>query len=214
MMIEAYKRCDGQALDSEKIGECSGKGGEKIGDIQAPPITYHKNAYVPKPNPLRNKLDTTPDPLIFPQRTSDFQKTIKFMSTLGNVFFGKESEKPSEEKPVERSSGEKPGEQPQPKPKPKLVRFHCDYCGRDGHKVEFCFKRKREERMAKEWANKDKYHPSNGVLEPRVQMPRAKSIVRTILAWGKRKVAGGAAGRATPVRLVRHTGQTDAGLGR
>jgi hypothetical protein len=57
------------------------------------------------------------------------------MSTLGNVFFGKESEKPSEEKPVEKPSeekpvekpsGEKPSEQPQPKTKPKLVRFHCD----------------------------------------------------------------------------------------
>jgi hypothetical protein len=58
---------------------------------------------------------------------------------------------PSEEKSVEKSSGEKPNEQPQPKPKPKLVRFHCDYCGRDGHKGEFCFKRKREQRMAKEW---------------------------------------------------------------
>jgi hypothetical protein len=80
------------------------------------------------------------------------------------VFFGKESEKASEEKPVEKPSGEKPNEQP--KPKPKLVRFHCCYCGRDGHKDEFCLKRKREERMAKEWANKDKYHPSNGVLEP------------------------------------------------
>jgi hypothetical protein len=57
------------------------------------------------------------------------------MSTLGNVFFGKESEKPSEEKPVEKPSeekpvekpsGEKPSEQPQPKTKPKLVWFHCD----------------------------------------------------------------------------------------
>jgi hypothetical protein len=73
------------------------------------------------------------------------------MSTLGKVFFGKESEKASEEKPVEKSSedklvkkpsGEKPSEQPQPKPKPKLMQFHCDYCGRDGHKGEFCFKRK------------------------------------------------------------------------
>jgi hypothetical protein len=99
------------------------------------------------------------------------------MSNLGKVFFGKESEKaseekpvemPSEEKPVEKPSGEKPSEQHQPKPKPKLVRFHCDYCRRDGHKGEFCFKRRCEERMAKEWANKDKYHPSNGVLEPRV----------------------------------------------
>jgi hypothetical protein len=116
------------------------------------------------------------------------------VSTSGKVFFGKESEKVSEEKPVEKSSGEKPSEQSKPKPKPKLVRLHCGYCGRDGHKDEFCFKRKREERMAKEWANKDKYHPSDGVLESRVQMPRAKASVRTVPAWGERKAVGGAAG--------------------
>jgi hypothetical protein len=193
MMMETYNRQDGQALGSEKVGESSGEGGEKFGDIQAPPKTYHKNAYAPKPNPLRNKLEN-PDPPTFPHSTKDFQKPIKFKSTLGNVFFGKESEKPSEEKPVEQPSGEKPSEQPQPKPKPKLVQFHCDYCGRHGHKGEFCFKRKREERMAKEWANKDKCHPSNGVLEPRVQMPRAKVSVRTVPAWENRKVAGDAAG--------------------
>jgi hypothetical protein len=82
------------------------------------------------------------------------------------------------------------------------VRFHYDYCGRDFHKGEFCFKRKREERMAKEWANKEKYHLSNGVLEPRVQMPWAKASVRTVPTWGERKAVGGAAGRATPVRPV------------
>jgi hypothetical protein len=68
--------------------------------------------------------------------------------------------------------------------------------------------------MAKEWANKDKYHPSNGVLEPCVQMPRAKASVRTVPAWGERKAVGGAAGQATPVRPVRGTGQTGAGLDR
>jgi hypothetical protein len=46
--------------------------------------------------------------------------------------------------------------------------------------------------MEKEWANKDKYHPFNGVLEPHVQMPRAKASVRTVPTWGERKVAGGA----------------------
>jgi hypothetical protein len=56
--------------------------------------------------------------------------------------------------------------------------------------------------MVKEWAKKDKYHPSNGALEPRVQMPRAKASVRTVPAWGERKAAGGVAGRATPVRPV------------
>jgi hypothetical protein len=151
---------------------------------------------------------------VFPPQTNDFQKPIKFVSTSGKVFFGKESEKPSEEKPVEKPSGEKPSEQPQSKPKHKLVRFHCGYCGRDGHKDEFFFKRKREERMAKEWANKDKYYPSNGVLEPRVQMPRAKASVRTVPAWGERKAVGGAIVLATPVRPVRGTGQTGAGLDR
>jgi hypothetical protein len=116
LMIETYKRYDGQVLGSEKVGECSGEGGEKIGDIQTPPKTYHKNANAPKPNPLRNKLDTNPDPPIFPHYTNDFQKHIKFMSNLGNVFFGKESETPSEEKPVEQPSEEKPSEQLHPKP--------------------------------------------------------------------------------------------------
>jgi hypothetical protein len=139
---------------------------------------------------------------VFPPPTNDFQKPIKFVSTSGKVFFGKESEKASEEKPVEKSSGEKPSEQPQSEPKPKLVRFHCGYCGRDGHKDEFCFKKKREERMAKEWANKDKYHPSSGVLEPRVQMPRAKASVRIVPACGERKAARGVAGGVIPVRPV------------
>jgi hypothetical protein len=72
--------------------------------------THHKNAFIPKPNHLRNRLDTTPAPPVFPPQTNDFQKPIKFMSTLGKVFFGKESEKASEEKPVEKPSEEKPVE--------------------------------------------------------------------------------------------------------
>jgi hypothetical protein len=38
--------------------------------------------------------------------------------------------------------------------------------------------------------------------------------VRTVTAWGEQKAVGGAAGQATPVRPVRHTGQTGAGLDR
>jgi hypothetical protein len=217
IIIKTYKRQDGEGLGADKVGEGSGE------NIPEPPKTHHKTAFVPKPNHLRNRLDTTPAPPVFPPQTNDFQKRIKFMSILGKLFLGKESEKaseekpvekPSEEKPVEKPSGEKPSEQPQPKPKPKLVRFHCDYCGRDGHKGEFCFKRRREERMVKEWANKDKYHPSNGVLELRVQMPRAKVSVRTVPAWGERKTTEDAAYRATPVRPVHHIGQTSAGLDR
>jgi hypothetical protein len=196
IMIETYKRQDGDGLGANKVGEGSRE------NILEPPKTHHKNDVPPKPNHLRNRLDKIPAPPVFPSQTNDFQKPIKFVSTSGKVFFGKESEKASEEKPVEKLSGEKPSEQPQPKPKPKLVRFHCGYCGRDGDKDEFCLKRRREERMAKEWANKDKYHLFNGVLEPHVEMPRAKASVRTVPAWGQRKAVGGAAGRATPVRPV------------
>jgi hypothetical protein len=204
-MIETYKHQDGEGLGANKVGKGSGE------NIPEPPKTHNKNAFVPKPNHLRNRLDRTPAPPVFPPQTNDFQKPIKFMRTLGKVLFGKESEKaseekpvekPSEEKPVEKPSGDKPNEQPHPKPKPKPIRFHCGYCGRDGHKDEFCFKRKREERMAKKWANKDKYHPSSGVLEPRVQMPRAKASVRTTLSWRERKAVGGVAGGVKPVRPV------------
>jgi hypothetical protein len=103
---------------------------------------------------------------------------------LGNVFFGKGSVKPTEEKPVEKPSEEKRNEQPHPKLKPMPMRFHCDYYGRDGHKGEFCFKRKREERMAEKWANKDRHNPSHGVPEPRMPLLRSKEVLTSVLAWG------------------------------
>jgi hypothetical protein len=125
---------------------------------------------------------------VFPPQTNDFQKPIKFVTTLGKVLFGKESEKASKEKSGEKLSEEKPvekpSEQPHPKPKPKPITFHCGYCGKDGHKDEFCFKRKREERMAKQWANKDRYNPSHCVPKPRMPLPRGKAVVRSIPAWG------------------------------
>jgi hypothetical protein len=178
ILIEAYKRHDGEGLGANKVGEGSGE------NIPEPPKTHHKNDFPLKPNHLRNRLDRTPAPPVFPPQTNDFQKPIKFVSTSGKVFFVKESEKPSEEKPVEKPSGEKPSEQPQPKPKPKLVRFHCGYCGKEGHKDEFCFKRKRGERMAKEWANKDRYNPSHGVPKLRMPLPRGKAVVRSVPSWG------------------------------
>jgi hypothetical protein len=126
IMIETFKRQDGEGLGANKAGEGSGE------NILEPPKTHHKNDFPPKPNHLRNRLHTTPAPPVFSPQTNDFQKPIKFVSTSGKVFVGKESEKASEEKPMEKPSGEKPCEQPKPKPKHKLVRFHCGYCGRDG----------------------------------------------------------------------------------
>jgi hypothetical protein len=99
MMIETNKRYDGEALGAKNVSEGSGENEGKIGDIPEPPTTHHKNAYTLKPNPLRNRLDTTPAPPVFPPHTDNFKKPIKFKSDLGNEFFGKKGEKPSEEKP-------------------------------------------------------------------------------------------------------------------
>jgi hypothetical protein len=179
-LIKTYKRQDGEALGAKKVGEGSGENEGKIRDIPEPPKTHHKNAFVPKPNHLRNRLDTTPAPPVFPPQTDNFQKPIKFKSILGNEFFGKKGEKPSQEK----LSEEKPEPKENPKPKPKSKPFHCEHCGRDGHLAEFCFRRKREERLARELANKDRYRPSRGVLEPRL-VPRGERMVRTIYPCGR-----------------------------
>jgi hypothetical protein len=104
IMIETFNRQDGEGLGANKVGEGSGE------NILEPPKTHHKNDFPPKPNHLRNRLDTTPAPPVFSPQTNDFQKPIKFVSTSGKVFFGKESEKASEKKPVEKPSGDKPRE--------------------------------------------------------------------------------------------------------
>jgi hypothetical protein len=88
IMMETYKRQDGEALGANKVGEGSGENEGKIGDIPEPPKTHHKNTFVPKPNHLRNRLDTTPAPHVFPPQTHNFQKPIKFKSDLGNEFSG------------------------------------------------------------------------------------------------------------------------------
>jgi hypothetical protein len=48
IMIETYKRQDGERLWANKVSEGSGE------NIPEPPKTHHKNAFVPKPNHLRN----------------------------------------------------------------------------------------------------------------------------------------------------------------
>jgi hypothetical protein len=108
------------------------------------------------------------------------------------------SEKPSE----------KPCEEPHPKPKPRSICFHCEFCGKDGHNIEFCYKRKREARMAKEWANKDRYHPFHVVPKPRMPLPKGKGFVRKVPAWGDERSHSQGGGLERAVRLVRHGSQT------
>jgi hypothetical protein len=47
--------------------------------------------------------------------------------------------------------GVKPREKPESKQKP--IPFRCEYCGKERHLAEFCYQRKRDERLAMEKAN-------------------------------------------------------------
>jgi hypothetical protein len=60
IMIEMFKRQDGEGLGANKVGEGSGE------NIPESPKTHHKNDFPPKTNHLRNLLDTTPAPPMFP----------------------------------------------------------------------------------------------------------------------------------------------------
>jgi hypothetical protein len=83
IMIKTYKRQDGEGPGANKVGEGSGE------NILEPPKTHHKNDFPPKPNHLRNRLDTTPAPPVFPPQTNDFQKPVEFVSTWGKCSLGK-----------------------------------------------------------------------------------------------------------------------------
>jgi hypothetical protein len=45
--------------------------------------------------------------------------------------------------------------------------------------------------MAKEWANKDRYHPSHGVPETRMPLPKGKGFVHKVPDWGEKSAMGG-----------------------
>jgi hypothetical protein len=56
------------------------------------------------------------------------------------------------------------------------------------------------------------YHPSHGVPEPHMPLPKGKGFVYMVPAWRDRRASGGgkAAGRGPPARPVRVSGQTGA----
>jgi hypothetical protein len=114
MMIARYKHFDGWALGSVKFGESSGERGENFWNIPVPPQTTRKDKFASKPNQLLKPRE---------------KPSEKEGENLSEKASGKPSEKTCEE--------------PHPQPKPKPIRFHCAFCGEDGHNREFFYKRRR-----------------------------------------------------------------------
>jgi hypothetical protein len=101
---------------------------------EPPRASPQKQVWVPKPNHLRNPLDTLPN------ISEDLLPKSKKSSRVTHTH-------------------KKVSQQP---PK-REVRYHCDYCHRNGHLVEFCFRRKRDERREYKLNNRNMYRPPHGV---------------------------------------------------
>jgi hypothetical protein len=58
---------------------------------------------------------------------------------------------------------------------PSLVIPFLEYCKKDGHLVEFCFRRKRDEWQGSEVSSRNMYHLSHGIHVPHSQRCPARS---------------------------------------
>ena len=103
----------------------------KDGVYEEPPkAPPQKQVWIPKPIHLRNPFDTLP-----------------------NI---SEDPLPKAKKPQRVNHTHKRVSQQPPK---REVRYHCEYCHRDGHLVEFCFKRKRDEQQEYDLNKRNMYRP-------------------------------------------------------
>src|SRR6185295_5683808 len=119
------------------------------GVIKEPPkAPPHKQVWVPKPNELRNSLDTLP-------------------AATAQV--------------AQKKRAAPPRPQVRHPPPKREARYHCEFCDREGHMEEFCFRRKRAVRKEQERRNADMY-------SARVHGPSRRGDMRDARA---RRVGGG-----------------------
>ena len=128
----------------------------KDGVIEEPPKQApQKQVWIPKPSSLRNPLDTLPD------ISSEPLPKNKPPPKANNTY-----KKVSQQPPT------------------REVRYHCEYCDRDGHLVEYCFRRKRDERKVFEAENRNRYRTPHRVYVPPVERRDARP--RGVLPQGGR----------------------------
>ena len=173
MMIHQFKRGNGFGVGHEytqrdfdslygKIGQaCESSPSDQPSTSSAPapdtkdgvfteptPTPPKSQVWIPKPNILKNPLDTLP-----PESSN---KTA-----------------PKPQRVPQPPPQPKRAPQPQRGPPPKEnnhkrgVRYHYEFCHRDGHLAEFCFRRRHVERREREFANLDMYHQPHGDHAPR-----------------------------------------------
>ena len=144
--------------------------------------------WLPKPNELRNPLDTFP---------------------AGSAKVAQEKRAAPHPKVNEHRS------KAVPQPPRREVRYHCEYCQRDGHLEEFCFRRKRAERREQERHNPDLYF--QGVQGPPRHDDRRDARTRRVGGGqgdgsGYRAPVGGRLAGRAPGRFQYGYGPRDRGF--
>src|SRR5579859_5553351 len=171
MIISKFKKGDGFGIglsynrvydDYGKIGECSG-----VSQSEKPPPSSPESS---ETKPTQN-LDGVVDG-VFQEPTREPPKKQVWVEKPNHLRNPLDTLPPAANRRPAPHPKAKPQPPPRKPPQPlrQAVRFHCDYCHKEGHLEGFCFRRKR---------NKDMYQ---GVHEPlprgRVRQPAQPRRVR------------------------------------
>ncbi|WVZ53097.1 hypothetical protein U9M48_004083 [Paspalum notatum var. saurae] len=177
MIIKSTKRAEGETSDVG-FGECS-----TLGEKSAPVKT--KTAPT-QPGETIDRVYHEP-PKAAPKKKYWTHKPSK--AKLDKIV--EEELKPKGKKPVQQPEPPKatpPKPKSQPNPVPRRPVYHCEFCQRNSHLEEFCFRRKRVERQERAWGNQDQFHQGGR------QDPPHRGEMRDRFAGGER--GGGFQARA------------------
>ncbi|WVZ76688.1 hypothetical protein U9M48_024641 [Paspalum notatum var. saurae] len=147
MIIGSTKRAEGET-SGVGFGECNTSGeksapvkvkttptqpGETVDGVyhEPPKAAPMKQYWTPKPS--KAKLDKIVEEELTPKGKTPVQQP----------------EPPKVTPPKPKS---------QPNPVPRRPVYHCEFCQRNGHLEEFCFRRKRVERQERAWGNQDQFY--------------------------------------------------------
>ncbi|WVZ79849.1 LOW QUALITY PROTEIN: hypothetical protein U9M48_027378 [Paspalum notatum var. saurae] len=179
MIIEGTKRVNSD-LGGIRFGECS-TSGEKSAPIKI-------KAAPTQPDETVDGVYHEP-PRAAPTKKKQFWTPKASQTELSKIV--EEVLKPKDKKPAQQPAPPKttpPKPKSQSNPVSRRPIYHCEFCQRNDHLEEFCFRRKRVERQERAWGNQDQFYQGDR------QDPPHRGEMRDRFAGGER--GGGFQARA------------------
>jgi hypothetical protein len=151
---------DGSVARFGKVGECNGL---TPSEIPSPTPKLIKTTSSKPITPVRDGV--IDEPMRAPSRKQVWLPKPNHLRNTIDIFPDISSD------PLPRAPQPSKKKAPSHKQNPpkRDVRYHCEYCERDGNLASFCFRRKRDERRVSESSRKDMNRPSHGVHAQPIQ---------------------------------------------